>query len=128
MRFRKVATFRDKLLALAKTAFLREEWCYSPACLSGTDLAEAPYHGGVHRFYHRVAVGEDPADVAKSEDARWRSYAAVCNAKVAAAPKLTHNFGFGGASSIHYRWVSPDKFTNGLPHLLTMVAISRGER
>ena len=123
-----VAKVRERLLALARVAFDREEWCYSPKCLSGADLADAPLHGCVHRFYSRVAMGEEPEAVADSEDARWREYAEGNNKKVEAAPRVGGSrHPMEGQSVLSHRYTSPDGFRNKRDHLLYMVEKCRRE-
>jgi len=120
-RYSAAELVREELFDLARAALKDEEWCYSPACFSGADRAEAPLYACVRRFYERVAGGEDSRAVFASEDARWRAYAAENNAKVEAAPRIRRG-PMSGASSIHYRHTSPEMFEQKRPHLFAMVA------
>jgi hypothetical protein len=120
-----VAAVRERLFVLAREAMAREDWLYSPACMSGADRAEAPVYASVRRFYEAVAMGGELEEAARVEDARWRAYAVENNAKIAAGPKLQHG-PMSGAPAMHYRYTSPELFQSKLPHLRTMVAIARG--
>jgi hypothetical protein len=126
---------KEALLAEAARLASAEHDVYRRA-MSGADMAEAPAYGMAARALRAVAgvlpngVGDCPPvtldEALARADAEWRAYAEKANAKVAAAPKIKRG-PYQGASSMHYRWVSPDFFAT---HRAYMVrgAVERATR
>jgi hypothetical protein len=76
---------------------------------SGADKADSEIYFAAARAYSDMARGVPFADAVVQQDLGFRKYAAESARKIADAPKLTRG-GYGGQSSLHYRYVDPGAF------------------
>ena len=90
--------------------------------MSGADQAESELPRIQRLFYVAIWSGIGVEEAIADCDRQWRAYVQKNNARVDAAPK-TKRGPYEGASSIHYRWVSPEHFMSSSVHLRTMVKI-----
>ena len=118
---------RERFYQLAREAGEREQYAYHQTgkLLSGTDAAEAPYHGCMRLVWIALAKGVPVARAIADADGEWRTYATANNARADAAPKIKVGPS-AGQSVISYRWVSPDKVQQSVPHVYTMARLITG--
>lgn len=111
-------TQREAFYQLARQALSRECYAYHQTgkLFSGTDCAEAPFHGVMRQVWLALARGVPVARALAAADQEWRRYAEQNNARVEAAPKIKHGPS-SGQSVISHRWVSPDKVQSELPYV-----------
>jgi len=81
------------------------------ASMSGADQADSEIHRIERLFYVMVWAGGSIEDALSTCQTMWRTYAEMNNAKVAAAPK-TKRGPYAGASSMHWRWTDPDRWSD----------------
>lgn len=87
--------------------------------MSGADVAGSEMYFIQRRVYVMFWEGVDRETAIAEGERQWMAYAAQNNAKVDAAPK-TKRGPYEGASSIHYRWTDPGRWTGTGIHLRQM--------
>lgn len=118
---------RERFYQLARDELRREEYAYHQTgkLFSGTDCAEAPFHGYMRQIWITLSQGLHPKLAIEQQDKEWRKYAEQNNAKVEAAVKIKRGPS-AGQSVISYRWVCPEKVQSSIPHVYTMWRIIMG--
>jgi hypothetical protein len=99
---------------------------YMIKSMSGADQADSEMPRIQRLFYVAIWQGIGIEESLADCERQWRSYAAKNNARVEDAPKVSRG-PYHGASSIHYRWVSPDRFESSAIHLRFMAKRILGE-
>lgn len=93
---------------------------------SGADVAGAEIYAIERRVYVLFWEGVERELAIADGERQWLKYAEENNAKVNAAPK-TRRGPYAGASSIHYRWTDPGRWSSKGIHLRTMHRMIFGE-
>ncbi len=100
-----------------------DRWQKSWTAMSGADMAEGEVFRYVRDVYVAAAQGLDWESAIVKGDEEWRKYAAMNNARIAAAPK-TKRGPMQGHSSMSHRYTSPDFFQTKLNHIRVMINAS----
>jgi hypothetical protein len=87
---------------------------------SGADRADSELYFLEAQLYRDVSQGMSFEEAFHKADKRWREYAAGQQKKVDEASKI-HRGPMAGQSAAHYKWVSPEGFSNKHNHMKFMV-------